>query len=303
MKAIKISLAVIVLATIAFFAIKGISGNTGNIGTTETPKNQFVLKIEEEVAQVSDLSDDKFSKDYYKEVMYHIEDYYKSERFGNTSSENDQWKENLTKNLYVAYSNKFTKQAYHVFKGSVWDFEKLKFIRSESQELRNSTLLERGSEVDKQLSEIQDVIKRYDVVVSFISANKSFSFSNNSLSAKFPISEAQDKISQYREYKRTNLGNTYLNNCQRLHDQLDKIPQIYFNAHVRYLNNKISSWEDMYSNYNSHADYFNNLYTPLKNEINVLSSNIYGVSDHERKYRRLINKWDLDNRRAYSHNY
>ncbi|HQJ40915.1 MAG TPA: 2-amino-4-hydroxy-6-hydroxymethyldihydropteridine diphosphokinase, partial [Exilispira sp.] len=55
--------------------------------------------------------DNKFCKEYYNEVAYHIDDYYKNSRLGKSTLENDQWKDNLSKLLYAAYTDKFFNQA------------------------------------------------------------------------------------------------------------------------------------------------------------------------------------------------
>jgi hypothetical protein len=267
------------------------------------PENQFTRRIEQEIDSLGKWPDSKFCKDFYKEAGYHIDDYYEQGRLGNTPSENDQWKENLTKNLYSAYADKFVSQAFYVFRNSEWIVEDLKFIRSEYQTLRKSKLLEKGSPVDKKLAEIQTIFSKYDEIVGFISVCRNFSYSASGLFDRFPISEAQDKISRAKIYRDSRLGNEYINHCTRLHDGLNEIPQVLFRAHVRYLDVKINNWSDMYSNFNSQSDYANNLYKPLKNEIEALDNDIYHVANFDREYNRLSNKWSADNTNAYNYDY
>ncbi|GHT87498.1 hypothetical protein FACS189474_0420 [Bacteroidia bacterium] len=270
---------------------------------TALPKNQFTAKIEQEIEQLAGKPDSKFCKDYYNEVAYHINDFYKQNRFGSNQSENDQWKENLGKNLYSAYADKFIKQAFAVFRGSEWKFADLKFIQAEKNELKKSKLLVAGSPVDNEFAKIQTALNKYNEIVGFISSCKSFSYSGSSLSDRFPIADVQSKIRRAASLRQNRLENEYVNNCTRLHDGLKEIPQSLFRAHVRYLDNKINNWSDLYSNYNSQSDYSNNLYKPLKSEIEALDNDIYNVSNFSSEYKRLLDKWSADNAKAYNYSY
>jgi DNA repair ATPase RecN len=264
-------------------------------------ENQFSKRIEHEIDSLGKWPDSKFCKDFYNEVAYHIDDYYNNKRLGQTPSENEQWKENLTKNLYSAYTGKFVNQAFYVFGRSEWKIEDLKFIRSEYQTLRKSKLLEKGSPVDTKFAEIQTILRKYDEIAGFISGSKSFSFSVFGLSDRFPVSVAQGKLSQARIY----LSSPYasVNHCARLHDGLKDIPQTLFRAHVRYLDKKITHWSGMYKHYNSHSDYVNNLHKPLKEEIDALDNDIYSVNNFDREYENLSRKWSADNAKAYNYKY
>lgn len=302
MKALKISLAAIVVFAIAFYTIWSLVAIT-KPKEISIPKNLFTDRIEKEIDALSKLPDSKFCNDFYKEVKYHIESYYSEKRLGKTSSENDQWKENLIKNLYSTYADKFINQTLYVFKGSEWKIEDLQFIRSEYQTIRKSKLLETGSPVDKKFTEIQTVFSKYDEIASFISTSKGFSYTASGLSDRFPISEVIGKILRMAAYQNNHLENEYVNNCTRLHTGLKEIPQTLFKAHVRYLENKVSQWSDLYSNYNSQSDYVNNLYKPLKNEIIALDNDNYNVANFDYEYKRLTDKWSADNTKAYTYSY
>jgi hypothetical protein len=303
MKALKISLAAIVLAAIAFFVLKGI------IITRETippppPENEFTKRVEKKIDSLSHLSDRKFCKDFYGEIMYDINTYFEDRRLGETpadTSGNRQNKEHFTSNLYSTYAAKFVKQALYVFDGQEWKIDDLNFIRNEYQTLRKSKLLVKGSPVDKQFTEIQTILSKYDEIVGFISACKNFSYSNKSLGTYFPIAEIQDKISQKVTYQNKGLGNTYVNNCIRLHEELREIPQALFKAHIRYLDNKIDEFSGFYSECPSQKVYADKVYLPLKSEIDALDSDIYSVANFDREYTRLSNKWKADSQKAYEY--
>jgi hypothetical protein len=300
MKAIKIILSVIVVGAISFFVWKSLV-KIGGVDEVTPPKNQFIERIEREIDLLRERSDSEFCGEFHEEVGYHIEDGYKDGRFGESQLENDQWKDILSKRLYTAYADKFINQAFYVFRGSDWEIESLEFIRSEYRTLRQSKLLEKGSSVDKKLTEIQTICNKYDEIVDFISASKRFSYLASGLSERFPISTVEKKIALAKDYLKQKLNNEYLNHCTRLHSGLREIPQALFRAHVRYLDNKITQWSGRYSSYNSQSDYANNLYQPLKSEIDLLDNGTYNAANFNAEYNRLTDKLNADSQKAYSH--
>jgi hypothetical protein len=305
MKALKISLAVIVLAAIAVGICKWIYPPTdGEGGLTPPPpsvENQFTKRIEQEIASIGQLPDNKFCKDFYNEITYYINDYHKQNRLGPNRLGNDQMKDELSIKLDSAYIPKFIRQTRYVFDGSEWKIEDLIFIRNECQSLRNSKWLETGSPKDKELAEIQTVFSKYDEIVGFISSCKRFSYSGTDLTDRFPVNNVKSNILRAETYRNNRLGNGHLNHCTRLHDGLKEIPQALFRAHVRYLDRKIDYWSGLYPNYNSHSDYTNILYKPLRSEIDALDNNIYPVSNFNSERKRLFDKWSADNIEAYNY--
>ena len=300
MKTLKISLAVIVIIGIIIGVCIGIQ-KLIKPPPPPPPKNQFIDKIEQEVEQLKAKPDNKFCKDFYKEVAYHIDDFYKQNRFGNNQSENDQWKENLEKSLYSAYADKFIKQAFAIFRSPEWKVEDLKFIRSEEQFLQKSKLLEIGSPVSQKFKQIQTILSKYDEISGFISSCKGFGYSGNALSDCFPISDVQSKISRAATLRSNRLENEFVNNCTRLHDGLKEIPQSLFYSHIRYLDNKINYWSGMYSNYNSQKEYKELLFDKLKAEVDMLDKDIYDVANFSNEYNRLTNKLKSDSQNAYNY--
>ena len=303
MKALKIGLAVIVIAAIAFFLIR--SGVIDTIITGEEippPENQFRQCIEQEIDSLSKWPDSKFCKDFYREIAYLIDDYYTGNRLGYDpetktydSLANEQWKKNYTSDLYSAYADKFFLQALYVFRGSEWKIEDLDFIRSEYQILQNSEWLQQGGPADTNFTEIQAVFSQYDDIENFIAACRHFSYLGAALSDRFPIPEVQAKMSQAKTYQ---TGPGYAKNCNRLQEELSGIPQALFNAHVRYFDNKIRAWSSNFSYFNSYTDYHDNLYRHLKNEIDTWNNNSYQVANFNNEKQRLLKRWSEDDTRA-----
>ncbi|MBK8855698.1 MAG: hypothetical protein IPN10_16735 [Saprospiraceae bacterium] len=132
------------------------------------------------------------------------------------------------------YTEKFIKQANSVFSGAEWNEKNIRFIQAEKNELKGSPLLSAESPVDNELKSIQKVLDKYNEVVSFISACKSFNYSNTELAVRFPVDEVQSKISRANSLRQNHLENSFVDNCTRLHDDLKEIPQSFFRAHIAY---------------------------------------------------------------------
>jgi hypothetical protein len=302
MKAIKIILGIVVLATIGFCVWKFLGKTPPPINPLELTANPWVKDIKHEIDSVlSDQTGFINTRKYSADIQAHIDDNYKNKHLCNNDNEeasNETNRRLLSERLYASYFKKFVEMTFNVFKYSEWKPDDLKFIREEIKRLQSSSYFDGKGYQGKSIKEIGDIFKKYDDIVRFISTCKSFSYSASGLSDPFPISDIQDNISQAIAYRNNRLGDEYVNNCTRLHDGLKEIPQVLFQAHVRYLDRKISKWSGLYSNYNSYNDYVNNLYTSLKNEINVLKNNIYDVANFSSEYNRLMSKLDIDNQDA-----
>jgi hypothetical protein len=302
MKAVKIILAIAVIAAIGFITWKWLAG-VEPPPPPPPPDNQFTAQIEKELDSLSKAPDDRFCKEFYNELSYHIDDYYKNSRFSENQPENERWRDNFLKNLHSIYSDRFIGQAFYVFNGSQWDIPDLRFIIDEYKILRNSPLLEKNSPVDKKLTEIQQIINKYNEIASFVTDCRSFSCTSYGLSDKFPVSEVETKISRARTYLNNRLDNTYVNNCSRLKEEVKTVPLILFNKHAGYLNEKIKYWSGRYTKCETQSDYANTLYTPLNGEINSMSNSIYNVevSVFDDRYQRLTDLLKTDSRNAYNH--
>lgn len=299
MRTIKISLAVIVVAAIVFFVIRSFV-TTDKVDEIRQSDNPFVDKIQQEIKALELKPDTKFCKDYYNEVAYHIDDYHKNGRLGKSTLENNQWKENLSKQLYAAYADKFINQAFYIFNRSDWGNNDLVFISSEYRALQSSPMLERNSPIDKRFNEIKTIFNKYDEITGFISSCKGFSYSETSLDKQFPVDDVSVKISKAKSYRNNRLENSYVNNCTRLHKGLNEISQVLFKAHCAYLDKKIDYWSGSYTGYNLQKTYRDNVWIPLNNEIGTLDNDIYNVSDFNSEYNRLKRKWDAEGTNAYN---
>jgi hypothetical protein len=302
MKTIKISLAIVVIGIIGYFVANSII-DVVNPPLPPPVVNEFTKIIDEEISDLQKLSVTNFKalKASYQDVLFDIDEYYGDKRLGKDQLENDQSKERLSKNLYTIYVSKFIKQSYIVFGKSEWSPVDLNFIRSESITLRNSKFLDKNLEVYDSFYQFQQVLSKYDEINNFIASCKGFSYSPEEFNSQFPIDAIKQKIARATSYRNQKLENVYVNNCTRLHNQLNEIPKFLFYAHVRYLDKKINNWSGMYDNYNSQGEYVESFYKKINNEINGLENDIYNVSNKENEKTKLYNKLDQDynNARAY----
>ncbi|MGI6409855.1 MAG: hypothetical protein ACOX0V_01265 [Bacteroidales bacterium] len=276
MKAVKIMLAIAVVAIIGFFVTKGLI-NIDPPKDIDLPKNQYTERIESEIDSLKKMPESKFCQKYYNDVQYRINDYFNQGFLGNNESDNSQWQEILLKNLYSAYAPKFVEQAMYVFSRSEWKNDDLKFIRNEVKNLKSSAYLGSTGLVTS-FDEINAILAKYDEINNFINACKGYTYSNYDLESTFP--DVSEKIRKSRAYITNNLDNSYVNNCTRLKEGLPAIPKILFDKHINYLSKKINDNGARYSEFNYQSDYSNTIYTPLRNQVDALNNDIYGIGDY-----------------------
>ncbi len=306
MKALKITLAIVVLASIAFFIRMSCVTPPSLKKVASATNAGFLEIIQNRIDSINKLPDNIFCKSFYTEINGQIDDYYKDGRLGNNAVENVQMRENYSKDLYTVYTEKFIKQSFYVFRNSKWRKEDLNFIRNEvmtlkAQKLNGEILLQSGTTNFKKFIEIQNILKKYDEIVNFISECKSFSYNQTGLDDHFPISEVVNRLTRSNTYLNNNLENEFVNNCSRLKIELEGIPQASFNAHVSYLDNKFNYWSGKHSIYKTQLAYKNSLYDKLKYDINELDNGVYNVSNFKIEYSRLLNKLDVESNEAYFH--
>lgn len=277
MKAIKIILAFVVVAVLGFFVWKWIIAPPPPPPTITPPTNQFVERIEKEIDSLGKVPSASFCPEFHQKIQYDISEFHLKGFLGDTTtSDNDQWEEILSKNLYSVYAPKFVEQAMFIFNGHEWKTDNLKFIRSEAKELQKSDYLKSDSPVKASFVEIEGILSKYDEVNGFLAKCKNYSFSDNGVSSVFPnVGDMVTKANQLAQ----NTGNKYVNNCTRLKDGLKEVPRKLFDKHVSYLTQKINSYANQYRNYDTQAEYNTKVYTPLRDQINAIDYKVYGLGE------------------------
>jgi len=304
MRIIKISLALAVLGIISYFVINSLGGAPEK-DKVAPPENTFINQIENEIKILSELPDNKFCKVKYNEVKYYIDDHYRNQRLGKDNFQNDQWKEILSKKLYFTYTDKFIKQAYAVFNKTEWKIQDIAFIRSECKIMRESKFLEKKSLLDNSFVKIQQILSKYDEINNFVKPGNGFIYNETSLKSRFPFSDLKNEISQIDIYKKNKLENDYVNNCKRLHDDLDSLKKKLINSYLIYLENKISQWIGKYSQYdfNTFNEYQSIIFNPLKEELEEFENNCeYNNYSYDyNRYTALSSKLNADRTDAYKY--
>jgi len=243
----------------------------------EPPKNLYTQRIEIEIDSLIHVPVSSFCDSFYRDIQYRIDDFHSNRFLGVSVSDNDQWHDILSKNLYSAYAPKFGTQAMHIFSLSDWYSKDLIFIRSELRVLEASIYLDSIGPVSTSFNSIHDILDKYDEISSFIQSCKLFSYTNYDISYPFP--DLRSKIDRKSAYIANNLDNSYVNNCARLKAGLNEIPKALFDKRVSYLRKKIMKNSGRYDEFDSQADYSSTIYTPLQNEVNDLYSDTYGVGN------------------------
>lgn len=304
MRIVKISLAIAVIGIISFFVFQSLEGSP-KIDEVAPPDNAFINKIEQEIKILSTLPENKFCNAKYNEVKFYIDDYYKSLLLGKNKYENNKWKEILSKKLYSVYSSQFIKQSYYVFNKSEWNIQSISFIRSECNKLRKSEFLEKGSPIDGSYSKIQLILSKYDEINNFINVCNGFSYSDYGLDSSFPVNNVKEKISKAAAYKKNKLFDIYVNNCSRLHAELNKIQVNLLIKHFNYLKNKFelkieNNYNKEYKQYKSFNIYRSLFNIPAMSELSLMDKKTYNVILFDSKYIELKNMIDNDYRNAYN---
>jgi len=310
---VSIVLIVSVLSVITISAILSVGSQPDKIKLPSPPPLgiEFTGDIEKKIKLIDSLPDNTLCSKLYINLNGAIESWHEEGRFGGKNTlQNDQWKNILTQKLYSAYVTKFINQAYFAFRNSSCkDTATLNFIRREYQTLQKSELLEKSGPVDSNLTKIQKILERHDEISNFISDNRNYSFSS--------IQNVKNRLADVKRHQNSPLETGSVDLCKHLLEGLGNIPQILFNAHVRYLNNKIRNWRGSHKNYNpckkdSLGKYFfdpnesikyqRERYGQLEGEIEALNTVGYsGIRDFSQKIGELKKEWDKENREQWTY--
>jgi hypothetical protein len=295
-KLIKITVILLTISIITYIVYNSLA-STDKTGEIDLPKNLFIERIENEINNIIHLPNDVFNKKEYEKIKYYIEDDFENNRFSLNNTDNQQWKENLSKTLYAAYSSKFVNQATSILSQQEWQQKNLDYIEKETNILIQSEFLERGSKTDKDLGNINKAIEKYYEIKRFI-ASCLFEVKSNDMNSRFPLALVKNKIAKANQYRNNSLENSLTNNCLKLHEGLKEIPKKLLNIHERYMNNKISSFGNNYKNYLDYRGFADNLYNPIKIEIQGVNSDIYPTGGADAKKSYLLNIWEEVNKKA-----
>jgi hypothetical protein len=268
-------------------------------------ENQFTKRIEE---KIDALGKNAFNRVSYNEVFSLINNYHVDRNFSKESDEdNDKWRGILVRRLFDTYVAKFVSFAHTVFKSPEWKEEDLNLLRDEYAEMKKAEIVEKGERklllqprgaTDNLLKEVQEIRRTYDNINIFIGTCANFSQSGGS----FPMADIKGKLVTAASYRNKvfKLEGVTFPLCGRTKKRLEEVPQILFNRHVTFLNNKIAASLGKYDAYNSQAEYAGAEWKSVKSEIDALDKDVYGVDSatFARQYNELKVKWNAELPRA-----
>jgi hypothetical protein len=259
-----------------------------------------VEDIKREISSLQNLSSERISTLSFETIQNKIDENHKAKLFSQKESDNDNYKINLSKDLFSAYALHFVEYCRKKFKSGTCLDSDFRQIQSEASKLSRSTFLEKGAELDVELKTIQTTVSKYFEIRNFINSCNNYSFIYYGMDIIYPIDEDFVKVYRARAYIDKKMENVSLNNCTNLKKLLSEVPTNLFNAHFEYLNNKIRKNLDRFNEFKFQSEYSNNIYSPLKRQIDLLYADTYGMreEDIDFKYQQLEILLNTDNKKA-----
>lgn len=289
-------LAIVILAGSVFYSIEYMD-KPGAIAPGGSP---YVSIIEKEIKQIQDSPIDRFNRQDYNKVYFHISEYHKLGKFGKTPLQNDEWKKNLEEILFGTYADLFLKQADYVFKQSAWSIEHLKLIQNETNNLISSKYYINNTPRAVALNKVVAILNKYYEISAFIASCQSYAFKDYRVIVKFPVSEVNLMIARANSLRQS-LGSYLLNNCARLHNGLKEVPSNLYQAHIRYLDNKTTQLKDRYGDYPNQKTFYQEMFTPVLEEIKGFDNSLYKSPTYQTDLNRIKLKWEAENQKAFMH--
>ncbi|MCL2283820.1 MAG: hypothetical protein FWC26_10950 [Fibromonadales bacterium] len=294
MKAMKILLAVVAIAIIGFCVWKWQEEIVRPERLSANLRSSSEI-IKDSIESLRNAPANAFYKKRYGEIKYYINNYHgnnnKNLRFSKEDNVNDQKRDDLLKELYFAYADKFIEFAMNVFNGSKWVSDDLNFIRDEAKILREektssgSKYLEKSGIIVDSLRKIDGILNIHDEIKKLIFACKNLKYEDYDMKSNFPDTNGSKKIKDANKYFTNYSTYDYIRNYTDLKNDLGSIPETLYKKHKEYLKKKIEENASTYKNFNDQDDYKKNyenkIYLPLKKQIDFLEKNIYKINNKE----------------------
>jgi hypothetical protein len=261
MKALKITLALLTLCILGWVGYSLFIKKPDKIIIPVAP-DTFVQEINLKIDKLSKSPISEFCVKNYTTLKNDIVFYAKEGKINNA------WEITLLESLEFTYTKVFVGQAYFLFNGKAWEIEKLDTIRTEVDKLLSSKYIVTKTD----LINIKNIIKQYLEISSFISSARSFANDINitSISQQFDLINSQEYIKKSKEYHDLK---SYTNNCTRIQNQLESIPNSMYLKHLNYLTKKVNYSVGKYRALPSYITYYNTIYQPIYSEFKLFEDN------------------------------
>lgn len=311
MKAIKISLTILVVGLIGYFVYQSIEnkGGPSDRGDVALPENVYTQRINREIDSLKTFSDTIFAKHYYSDVLNRIDLFHKSEKLNKDNAEfNDKHKEQLSKSLLSAYIKQFNKYAIYQFNQDGWSSAELSLNRNEINAIKRSPILSEGNEVETELKTPIEVIEKYDEINSFISTTYSVSGNINDINNGISLNDVKSKVHKARQYLSNDLDNKYVNKNTDLKHRLNQVPNNILSAQLSFFNKKVDKHGPTYKDFPNSKAFTDKVYKPISKQLydtrNFSKDNL-GLSKKNvvDKFEVIIQNLKDYNKDAYNHDY
>lgn len=237
------------------------------------PEKDYFKRIENQIDSLEFEPENKLNLEKFNRITYTIKKYAESGLLDSIKQDNDTKREILEKDLISVYSVKFVKQAMYVFQRSEWRQTDISQIRLGVNALINSPYLRRGTSVANDLENFISIIAKYDEITAFVDSCKNLSVPIDQVDSKFP--DVSDKIRRSKQYLSEGLENSYVNNCLRLREDLENVPEFLFESNKRFILAKINLLGPKCAEFSSQNDFNKNISQKIGYEIDNLKY-IYG---------------------------
>lgn len=257
MKYFKITLISLAIIGIGISAYSLYSKENEEIKEVELNDNKFINYINQQIESIKNSPKEEFSKKKYKQTVYSIEDYYKTEKI------TKQWYDNLNKKTEYIYHNKFIKEANYIFSKTIWNSNDVNYLKNELNYLKKSKYITSQT----ALNPLNRVISDYDKIIDFISKSKQYTNTNKrpSLDEKFNELEAKSYLNTAA--KLSKIQSLVKNNID-LMNGLANIKLLMLYKHIDFLNSKLLKIESQKcTTYNDYNTFFNVVCKPIFNDI------------------------------------
>jgi len=261
--------------------------------------------LENEIELLKNSSENTFSVSLLNTIKFKIDIFYNNPKFSNNATVNNNWRNYFIKKLFIVYANKFLKQAEFIFNNSTWSTNDILTIRTELQRILSTHYFIQGTPIHNSLLKINNTLTKYDEINNFINSCLSYnpSLTLDPLVDPFPINEIKNKLLRVRSLQNNRLENKFVNNCERLHNQLNAIHNNYLLMHFNFLRTKFNEDgnQQYIENETTQRSYNIKYLTPDQNALNEFNYELYQVNDYQSKREVLYRILQENDSRSHNH--
>lgn len=242
--------------------------------------------------------------DEYLSIQYLINEYERQDIFSIADSTKNIAKADSNKNKHASdFVEKFVVESKKELGSTVWNSIKISKISRKISDISRYNIITSDSFYRQDIDEFKTAISDYYLIERFIKSCKTYNHPLGSdIKDEFPINRLKTSWeTDARKFK----SRKYVKNIDSFKKDLNNIVEFVFNAHYRYLENKINKYNQDYKYFPKHDlnGYDDLILTPLANQIEKIEdSGEYSLLGEELKKRTKSNLEKLI-KNMYPNNY